>query len=69
MGKWAGRLLPALAGLGLLSLAGSLNARFDAGTPLFRAVPPQQVILLCSAITLAVVLAWVLVRVASREVR
>jgi hypothetical protein len=69
VGKWAGRLLPALVGIGLLALAGSLNGRFEAGTPLFRAVPPQQVILFCLAITLAVVLAWFLVRVASGEVR
>jgi hypothetical protein len=69
VGKSVGRLLPALVGLGLLALAGTLNARFDAGTPLFRAVPPQQVILLCCAITLAVVLVWFLVRGASREAR
>ena len=66
MGKWLGRVLPALVGLALLALGGVLNARFEAGAPLFRAVPPYLVIVLCSATTLAVVLAWLLVRLASR---
>src|SRR5579859_7439073 len=37
--KRAGRLVPALIGLGLLPLVASLNARFEAGSPLFRAGP------------------------------